>query len=204
MVNQTQQAATGMLHVLAAGGTSSGAILSALRGASSLASPRAQAVWPLMLGRMPAALLSRTGEPTRSEVAIFTALRLYALAQQGRTTGGYVPVARGSQTAETEAAPSGVTLFTALRKAKGTLPSAEALDRRVQAVLGATSFAAVQDGLTHLVTILKATKAMPAIDYAQLAGDLASFQISFEQASRVRLRWGQDYYHTSETIKGAN
>ncbi|WP_262314597.1 type I-E CRISPR-associated protein Cse2/CasB [Lacticaseibacillus parakribbianus] len=203
MGDSTQQAATAILSQLAAGGSSSRAILASLRGASSLASPRAQAVWPLMLSAMPAALLSRTGEPTSSEAAIFTALRLFALVQQGRVTGGFAPLGRGADpTAATESV--GVSLFAALGAARPTVGSPEALDRRVRAVLGASNFASVVDGLTHLVAILKGTKVIPAIDYAQLAGDLASYQISFEQASRVKLRWGQAYYHTAEQVKGAN
>lgn len=58
------------------------AALAEIRTATTLNSPRAQSLWPVMLAYLPEGMLSRSGQPTKEETAIYTAVRLYALHQQ--------------------------------------------------------------------------------------------------------------------------
>jgi len=73
-----------------------------------------------------------------------------------------------------------------------------ALDRRVQPLLATTNAASVINGLSHLVSILKANGSAQKIDYAHLAQDLYGLQGSYERANRVRLIWGQQYFRENQ------
>ena len=57
--------------------------LASLRGSNSLLSKKATAVMPIMLSELPKNDLSIDGTPTYAENAVFTALRCYAIYQQG-------------------------------------------------------------------------------------------------------------------------
>ncbi|KRK14789.1 CRISPR-associated protein [Lacticaseibacillus casei DSM 20011 = JCM 1134 = ATCC 393] len=87
-------------------------------------------------------------------------------------------------------------MFKALSMLRTRADSKTAIDRRVRQALALTNYEAVVNALGSLIGIVKATKLPLKLDYAQLAEDLYWFQMSYEQASRVRLRWGQDYYGT--------
>lgn len=64
--------------------TSAGkAALAALRRSAGRSFAGAEAVWPMLLEQIPEELLSENGVPTPTENAIFVALQLYALCQQG-------------------------------------------------------------------------------------------------------------------------
>ena len=84
--------------------------------------------------------------------------------------------------------PEGETsLFKALGRNADT-----ALDRRVNNVFYAVnSFTSVVNQLNHLVSIVKPS--VHDLDYKQLAYDLYQLQFGGDAASRVIIRWGQDY-----------
>lgn len=179
-----------IIHRLYGAGNQDKASLAALRGAMSLSSPRAQKAWPVLIDNLDEKMLSRNGQPTYAEIAIFTAVHFYAIHQMSEANCVY---GRYSKDATDD---SGVPLFRALNTLRQNEGTKEALDRRVQALLGTTNVDSVIHGAAQLVRILKSNKKLQKVDYAQLAQDLYWFQMSYEQANRIRLKWGQQYFWT--------
>lgn len=138
-------------------------------------------IWEITLGELPEEFLSRTGEPTRAEWAVHTALTLFALHQQGKEPYD-VPMN-----------VSGKPLGGAVRTLgfKRGEASEEAVKRRFDAAVTADSPAEMAHHLRGLVQLLR-SEGIP-LDYPQLAEDLFKFQFQ-ESRDGVRLRWGQDYY----------
>ena len=114
--------------------------------------------------------LSTAGTPTYMENAVFLTAHYFAILNQAQKV------------------PEGETsLFKALGKQADT-----ALDRRVNNVFYAVnSFTSVVNQLNHLVSIVKPS--VHDLDYKQLAYDLYQLQFGGDAASRVIIRWGQDY-----------
>lgn len=166
------------------------AVLAGLRNAATMTSQRAQIVWPLLMPYLNDQQLSRDGTPTYAETAIYTAIRFYAIHQQGTEASVYG--AAGGDKAD------GRQFFSALAVMRGNADTRVALDRRVQPLLATTNVASVINSLSHLVSILKANSRTQKIDYAWLAQDLYNLQLSYEQANRVRLRWGQQYFRATQ------
>lgn len=191
MSQQTiRSATTRIIKTLYADGNQDKALLASLRGSTTLTSPRAEPVWPLLFSVLDDRWLSRTGEPTSAETAIFTALRLYAIHQQSNSASVYA-----SSVPYEEA--EGKTIFGFLATLRQNPDSRAALDRRVQQLLTTTNIGSLFNALTHLASIIKATDHGVKIDYPNLAEDLYWFQQSYEQANAVKLRWGQDYYRVN-------
>lgn len=170
-------------------------ILASVRHAPTVDSPQAQALWPLLMKYLTPNMLSSDGQPTAQEVAVYTAVRLYAVHQQ--STKSFVFGAVEPQNDE----QTGEPLFRVLAQLRGSEDTRVALDRRVQPLLATTNLANVINALTHLVSILKATKPSLKIDYAQLAQDLYWFQQNYKQANRIRLQWGEAYYRSTKSTK---
>ncbi|VDG22728.1 type I-E CRISPR-associated protein Cse2/CasB [Lactiplantibacillus mudanjiangensis] len=173
------------------------AVLAGLKNATSMASPHAQVAWPLIMANLDKKYLSRSGEPTQGEVAVYTAIRFYALHQQGQDQCVYAS-ARAKEDA-------GQPLFEALAKLRQNTDMQTRLDNRVKPLLATSNAASVINSLAQLVKILKSANKSQKIDYALLAQDLYGLQGSYEQSNRTRLRWGQQYYWSNQAtveIKG--
>lgn len=166
------------------------AVLASARHANSVLSPQAQAVWPAMIAELPQSLLSRDGKPTYAETAVYAAIRLYAIHQQGTDTCVYAPAFSRDGDA------TGMPLFSALAHLRQNETTRVALDRRVQPLLATTNIESVIQSLSHLVAILKANQRAFQIDYARLGQDLYYFQMNYELANQIRLLWGQQYFAT--------
>ena len=139
------------------------------------------ALWGSFLAGLPEELRSTSGEPSRAEWAIYTALTLYALHQQGK-----------ADSVQAEDVSLGKA---ALRLAGGSEDDRQRIWRRLNLVAQADDMPELSYRLRQLVTLLKAGGV--GLDYALLAADL--FEYQFEaSANRVRLRWGQDFFHTSK------
>lgn len=140
-------------------------------------------LWGVFLQDLPAELESRTGAPTNAEWAIYLALTLYALHQQGHP----LP-------ADSMHEPS-VSLGKAVRKLvePGEKPEDSSILPRFNALATAGTMPACAQHLRGVIQLLRA-KAV-ALDYVQLAVDLFQLQKP-TSAAQVRLRWGQDYYYT--------
>lgn len=138
-------------------------------------------LWGSFLAGLPEELRSISGEPSRAEWAIYTALTLYALHQQGKTD---------SVQAE------GISLGkAALRLAGGSEDDRLRIWRCLNLVAQADDMREMSYRLRQLVTLLKAGGI--GLDYAMLAADLFEYQFD-ASANRVRLRWGQDFFHANK------
>lgn len=163
-------------------------LLLALKGTLDLSSPRVQKVWPVLIDSLDETMLSHDGQPTDAEIAIFSALHFYAIQQIGATDSVY---GRHDSTTNT-----GKPLFNALRIFRQNITVKETLDRRVQAALLTTNTENTIHAIDQLVRMLSTKQQVQKIDYAQLAQDLYWFQMSYERANHVRLKWGQQYFWT--------
>ena len=147
------------------------------------------ALWGALLADMPEQLQGSNG-PSKAEWAVYTALTLFALHQQGeagvsmnqpgRTLGGAV-----RQLAEKTAAGQDWTASSALR--------------RFNALATAEEITEISHHLRGMIQLLSAAKdgGIP-LDYPQLAADLYELQCTdpryAQTPANVRLRWGQDLY----------
>lgn len=133
-------------------------------------------VWPEVFSELPESFLSRTGEPTREEKAIFSSLQFYALHQQAKSE---------SVNSLNKTDNIGQSL-----KSLRSKDDSKAIDCRFNAMVTSSTFEELSNHLRHLIKLLKKSNAK--ISYAQLADDLFWYQNGFED--RVKLRWGQSYY----------
>lgn len=155
--------------------------LAALRRAASKAPGEVPETWSLT--EVPAN--DQTGplgdSPTWNEIAVHTAITLYAVHQQSRTTGMFRP---------------GVGLGGAARKLIGPAdqenPSARA---RFNALVTSTTLAELQHHLRTFVSLLRSQDI--GLDHAMLADDIVDFQRP-GCAKRVRLRWARQYSFTRQ------
>lgn len=141
------------------------------------------ALWGVVLADIPEQLQGSNG-PSKAEWAVYTALTLFALHQQGtnradelmnqpdRTLGGAV-----RQLAEKTAAGQDWTKSSVLR--------------RFNALATADSMPEVSHHLRGMIQLLR-REGIP-LDYPQLAEDLYQYQF-VDGAPNVRLRWGRDLY----------
>lgn len=162
------------------------AVLASLRNATTITSPQAQPIWPVLMANLYKNQLSSDGAPTPAEVAIYTAIRFYAIYQQSQEQ----PVHSSAD----EQGNKRIELFAAFAKLREIPDNRDALDRRVQSVLATINVRSVINSLSHLLKILKASDKMIKIDYAQLAKDLYRLQGNYKQANQVRLHWGEQYF----------
>ncbi|WP_125573784.1 type I-E CRISPR-associated protein Cse2/CasB [Levilactobacillus huananensis] len=195
MADELKQIAGRIIHAIYRDGAVDKAVLANLRNAPTVASQRSQKVWPILMANLSEQQLSKNGVPTREEVAVYTAIRFYAIYQQGNQTMCVYAPARGTDA-------KGQMLFGALGNLRGNDDLRVAMDRRVQPLLATTNVAGVINELSHLISILKSHGNNQQIDFAQLAQDLYWLQVSYEQASRVRLLWGQQYFRQADKAKG--
>lgn len=149
------------------------------------------ALWGSLLAQMPESLMGSDG-PSAAEWAVYTALTLFALHQQGeagvsmnqqgRTLGGAV-----RRLAEETAAGQDWTESSVLR--------------RFNALATADSMPEVSHHLRGMVQLLRREK-IP-LDYPQLAADLYRLQF-VESAPNVRLQWGRQLYVITAENKEEN
>ncbi len=137
-------------------------------------------LWELLFRDFPEELMSQNGTPTWEEWAVTGALTLYALHQQGSDQKMHV---------------KGQKLGTAI----GSLVASDEerlkpVQRRFNAFATAKSMPECMHHLRGLIQLLR-SEGIP-LDYAELAGDLYTFQMP-DGAAKVRLRWGQDFYRTA-------
>lgn len=118
--------------------------------------------------------------PTRDEIAIHTAMTLYAVHQQSQSMPMHVPrVSFGSAL--------GTIRYVDGQEIAGVV-------RRFQAVGTATSLEELVHHARTLITLLRS--ANRGFDYGRFADDLVAFQDP-RRADLVRLRWGRDFYRVA-------
>lgn len=136
-------------------------------------------LWGLFLKNMPEELMGKNGQPSYAEQAVYTALTLFALHQQGHSE---------PMNAEGEENRIG--------RAARKLVESEDVEENIRMKL---SIAAKSDDMTELSYYLKTIVKLLGnhnvkLDYVSLAKDLYWFQFE-NQTDRIRLKWGQDFYY---------
>lgn len=137
-------------------------------------------LWGDFLQDLPEELCGRYSEPTREEWAVYTALTLFALHQQGNSE----PMnASGREYC--------------LGRAVSRL-IAKSSDDEVERIKFKLSLAADSDDMTELSYRLKSIVRLLGrdrvkLDYAKLAEDIYFFQSG--KADNVRLQWGREFYY---------
>ena len=137
-------------------------------------------LWGVFLDGLPEEMQSRSGEPTREEWAVYIALTMFALHQQGHDP-------------KTEPMHmEGRTLGEAIRAlGAGDEDEFERARGRFNVLATSESITELAWHLKSIVTFLRA-KDIP-LDYGALAADLYLFQWP-DSMAKVRLRWGQQFY----------
>lgn len=139
-------------------------------------------LWGMFLQGMPEELMSKSGEPSYAEWAIYTALTLFALHQQGHSE----PMnAEGSE----------YHLGQAVRK---LAPNRDDEDDEAKNIMLKFSIAAGSDDMVELSYRMKMIVILLGngdvkLDYVDFAKDLFLFQFEASR-DKVRLKWGQDFY----------
>ena len=145
-------------------------------------------LWGMLFATMPEKMLSKNGEPTREEWAVYTALTLYALHQQGR--------AIRNENMHQMGRPEYKLGRAVARLVKREDEDRERIARRFNAFATAGDMQEAAHHLRGLVQLLRAEGIQ--LDYAKLAENLYDFQ-NLAYAPSVRLEWGQDFYYRAKT-----
>lgn len=140
-------------------------------------------LWGMFLKDMPEEWMGRDGKPSYVEWAVYTALTLFALHQQGHSDSMNV---EGEEN----------RLGRAVRKLVHGGEDEANIRMRL-------SLAARSDDMTelsyHLKTVVRLLESNDIkLDYVDLAKDLYWFQFG-KTADQVRLKWGQDFYRVAGT-----
>lgn len=136
-------------------------------------------LWDVTLEGMPEVLYSRDGTPTQAEWAVYTALTLFALHQQGR--------AIKQEPMSMENMPLGAAVHRLVRSEEDIAR----VKRRFDAAVTAEDIDEFVYHLRGIVQLLK-SEGIP-LDYPALAAELYFFQFDGAR-DKVRLRWGQDFF----------
>lgn len=115
--------------------------------------------------------------PTYEEWAVYTALTLFAMHQQGSGQSMHV---------------QGLRFGTAVGCLVKGQEDIERVLHRFNPAATASDMAEAAHYLRGLIQILRAESI--GLDYADLASDLYRYQLSAESADKVRLKWGRDFY----------
>lgn len=140
-------------------------------------------LWGLFLKDMPEELMGKNGQPSYAEQAVYTALTLFALHQQGHSEPMNV---EGEEN----------RLGRAARKIVKNEEDEEGVRMKL-------SIVAKSDDMTELSYYLKTIIKLLGnnnvkLDYVNLAKDLYWFQFE-DYTDRIRLKWGQDFYRNVKT-----
>ena len=136
-------------------------------------------LWGEFLNGTPEEMYGRYGEPSRAEWAVYLALTMYALHQQGN-----------SESIHSE----GMTLGKAAAKlmTENSDDERERVLRRFGPIVTAKDMYELSHHLRCLIQLL-ASKGI-SLDYVQLADDIYQFQFDSER-KKIQLKWGRDFYY---------
>ena len=124
-------------------------------------------------------MLSRDGEASRSEWAIYIALTLFALHQQGKD------LKRESVNTK------GKGLGSAVAELVKTEEDRQRVWKRFQTIATSSDVRELGYHLRSMIQLLKADGI--SLDYGVLAKDIFDYQDS-NRVNAVRLKWGEDFY----------
>ena len=160
------------------GGDSSAGILAMLRRGAGKKPGDDPALWGILFDGMPEEMMSKNGAPSRAEWAVYAALTLFAVHQQGKD------LKRDCMH------KAGISFGQAAAGLAESKKDADRIIRRFNQAVTADSIEGITYHLRGMISMLR-RKDIP-LDYAKLAKDLYFLQTS--SASVTRLEWGQDFY----------
>lgn len=141
------------------------------------------ALWGAFLNDLPEEMFSRNGVASRSEWAIYIALTLFALHQQGKDV-------KSDNVSKT-----GKRLGTAVAGLIEDEDDRARVWRRFQSIATAGDIRELSYHLRGMIQLLKAKDI--GLDYALLAKDLYDYQDA-GRVNEVRLKWGEDFYRQNK------
>lgn len=150
-------------------------------------------LWGMLFAEMPEEMLSQNGQPTREEWAVYTALTLYALHQQGCKIS--------EQNMHEAGKPENRLGRAVARLVKDEENDRDRIARRFNAFATADDMLTAAHHLRGLIQLLRAEE-IP-LDYVHLAENLYDFQ-NPDFRPGVRLEWGQDFYDKSRAANEAH
>lgn len=136
-------------------------------------------LWEVLFAAAPERLSGNEGYPSRGEWAVYTALTLYGLHQQGKDIK------------QKNMHRTGEGLGIAVRKLVKNEDEESRVKRRFDIAATSDTPEEFAHHVRGLIQLLKAAD-IP-LDYAKLAQDLYQFQF-VDSRDRVRLSWGRDFY----------
>ena len=136
----------------------------------------------IFLCDIPEEMLSRTGEPTYGEWAIYLSLTLFAMHQQGSSDSVHI------ENKSLGKAAAGLL-------EEQTDEGRERVLRRLGPVLTAKDMPELSHHLRCFVELLRAKNIR--LDYVRLAKDIYDFQFD-ESRKKVQLLWAQDFYYNNK------
>jgi len=139
-------------------------------------------VWGLTLAELPSELVGYRGLPSEAEWAIHLCLTLFAIHQQGK-----------SEFVNTQNVSFGQAASQLISPDRG---NEAGIKSRFDAVLTARGINEFAHHTRGLIQLMKAKDVK--MDYPRFARDIYDFQFADSQ-DRVRLRWGEDYYHVNNS-----
>lgn len=156
--------------------SSTKALLAALRHSAGKGLEESREIWPIFFRYIPEEKLGYGGNVTTFENAVFNAVQLYAIHQQGKE--------RSVHSKEKK------SFAEVLRSIRGE--DSTAMDRRFNTMVYSESIEEFSYHSRQLLKILKSRNKEATVNYAQLASDLYWYQMGYE--NRVRLSWARTYY----------
>ncbi len=189
MESKIAQITENIIGILYNDGKGKTAELAALRSTKVITDRYARKVIPLLASYSYGDLVLDNGEINPKILAIYNALKLYAIHQQGQTNNdGNLRLVYASEKT------SGQNLIALLGQLRKDEEVRNGLDRQVNRLLAAPNLDFMMNVLIRLIKILKSKNKIDSIDYGRLAADLYIFQKGIDAASGVRFRWGALYY----------
>ncbi len=141
-------------------------------------------LWGVFLNDIPEEFLSKTGEPTKEEWAIYLTLTLYALHQQGN-----------SENVNEEKISIGKAAAMLMNEKNDD--EYERILRRFGPVVTSKDMPELMHHLRSLIQLIK-SKGIH-LDYVKLSGDIYQYQF-YNSRKKVQLQWGQDFYYNKNNI----
>lgn len=136
-------------------------------------------VWGIVFEQMPEELMGKYGTPSYSEWAVYIALTLYSLHQQGND------VERDNMNVK------GMSLGNACARLCTDENSEKRIIGRLGKLIASSDIIGLENNLRSLVKLLKNEGI--GLDYALLAKDIFLYQ-SVNYVDSIRLKWGRDFY----------
>ena len=138
-------------------------------------------LWGSFLEDLPEELMSPSGKPSKEEWAIYTAITMYALHQQGKSIS----------TNNMNCADMSVGNAVRILIPPGDDPHNSSIMKRFNKLITASSMSELVYHLRNIIQLLRVSD-IP-IDYERLAEDLYEMQF-VDSSAKIKLRWGQDFY----------